>query len=76
MLEGFLTFFVLAGSLPLLAGCYQFALAGFHRFRLNTAPPLEQEPNVAVVVPAWNEAFVIGRTIDTLLSRRGTRGAR
>jgi cellulose synthase/poly-beta-1,6-N-acetylglucosamine synthase-like glycosyltransferase len=68
VLEGFLTFFVLAGSLPLLAGCYQFALAGFHRFRLNTSEPLEREPNVAVVVPAWNEAFVIGRTIDTLLS--------
>ena len=68
MLEGFLTFFVLAGSLPLLAGCYQFALAGFHRFRLNTSEPLERDPNVAVVVPAWNEAFVIGRTIDTLLS--------
>ena len=68
MLEGFLTFFVLAGSLPLLAGCYQFALAGLHRFRLNTSEPLEREPNVAVLVPAWNEAFVIGRTIDTLLS--------
>ena len=29
---------------------------------------LEREPNVAVVVPAWNEAAVIGRTIDTLLA--------
>ena len=28
---------------------------------------LEHEPNVAVLVPAWNEAFVIGRTIDTLV---------
>ena len=44
MLEGFLTFFVLAGSLPLLAGCYQFALAGLHRFRLNTTAPLHAQP--------------------------------
>ena len=39
VLEGFLTCFVLAGSLPLLAGCYQFALAGLHRFRLNAERP-------------------------------------
>ena len=67
-LEWILTLFVIAGALPLLAGCYQFVLAGLHRFRLHSEDELEHQPNVAVVVPAWNEAFVIGRTIDTLLA--------
>ena len=43
-------------------------LAGLHRFRYREPGALEHEPNVAVVVPAWNEAAVIGRTIDTLLA--------
>src|ERR1700754_3633390 len=68
VLEWILTAFVIAGALPLIAGCYQFALAGLHRFRRRSHGQLEREPNVAVVVPAWNEAAVIGRTIDTLLA--------
>ena len=68
VLEWILTVFVLAGGLPLVAGCYQFALAGLHRFRRRSVGVLEHEPNVAVLVPAWNEAFVIGRTIDTLVA--------
>jgi cellulose synthase/poly-beta-1,6-N-acetylglucosamine synthase-like glycosyltransferase len=67
VLEWILTAFVIAGAIPLLAGCYQFLLAGLHRFRRSQPEPLEREPNVAVVVPAWNEAAVIGRTIETLL---------
>ena len=66
-LEWILTIFVLAGGIPLIAGCYQFALAGLHRFRRRSTGVLEHRPNVAVVVPAWNEALVIGRTIDTLM---------
>ena len=68
VLEWILTAFVIAGGLPLVAGCYQFVLAGLHRFRRRSDGELEREPNVAVVVPAWNEAFVIGRTIDTLVA--------
>jgi cellulose synthase/poly-beta-1,6-N-acetylglucosamine synthase-like glycosyltransferase len=68
VLEWILTALVIVGVLPLLAGCYQFALAGLHRFRQHTHAPPERDPNVAVVVPAWNEAAVIGRTIDTLLA--------
>ena len=68
VLEWILTAFVIAGALPLVAGCYQFVLAGLHRFRHRSRGALEHEPNVAVVVPAWNEAAVIGRTIDTLLA--------
>ena len=67
VVEGVLTALVLAGALPLIAGCYQFTLAALHRFRRRARGRLEREPNVAVLVPAWNEANVIGRTIDTLL---------
>ena len=63
-----LSVFVVAGALPLVAGCYQSLLAGLHRFRYGDQGPLASVPRVAVVVPAWNEAAVIGRTIDTLLA--------
>jgi cellulose synthase/poly-beta-1,6-N-acetylglucosamine synthase-like glycosyltransferase len=68
-LEWLLSAFVVAGALPLVAGTYQALLAGLHRFRYDAgrAPP-DEVPNVAVVVPAWNEAAVIGRTIDTLVA--------
>ena len=68
VLRSILTAFVIAGALPLIAGCYQFALAGLHRFRHRSHAALGNEPRVAVVVPAWNEAAVIGRTIDTLVA--------
>jgi cellulose synthase/poly-beta-1,6-N-acetylglucosamine synthase-like glycosyltransferase len=67
-IEWILTACVIAGALPLVAGCYQFVLAGLHRFRRRSRGTLEREPNVAVIVPAWNEAAVIGRTLDTLLA--------
>ena len=52
VLDWILTAFVIAGALPLVAGCYQFALAGLHRFRLTArAGALEREPNVAVRGP-------------------------
>ncbi len=68
VLEAILTAFVVAGALPLIAGCYQFALAGLHRFRYDAGRAPAEDPRVAVVVPAWNEAAVIGRTIDTLMA--------
>ena len=68
VVELILSAFVIAGALPLAAGCYQSALAALHRFRYADADPPATPPNVAVVVPAWNEAAVIGRTIDTLVA--------
>ena len=62
-----LSAFVVAGALPLIAGSYQAILAGLHRFRYGDRGAHEQPPRVAVVVPAWNEAAVIGRTVETLL---------
>jgi cellulose synthase/poly-beta-1,6-N-acetylglucosamine synthase-like glycosyltransferase len=61
--------FVIAGALPLVAGSYQSLLAGLHVLRYHRdRGPLAREPRVAVVVPAWNEAAVIGRTIDRLVA--------
>lgn len=57
---------VLVGAIPLLAGCYQFLLAGLHTFRTK-APREAFHPRVAIVIPAWNEAAVIERTLDRLL---------
>src|SRR5215218_8789169 len=54
--------------MPLLAGCYQCLLAQLHVFRRSDV--LDDDdllPRVAIVVPAWNEAAVIGRTLDTLM---------
>src|SRR3954471_9179099 len=63
VIEWILTVFVLAGALPLVAGCYQSALAALHRFRRRSRGDLGTQPRVAVVVPAWNEAAVLGRTV-------------
>lgn len=67
-LEWFLVSLVLAGTVPPLVGCYQFALAGLHRFRRGASVVGELYPRVAVVVPAWNEEAVIERTIKRLLA--------
>jgi cellulose synthase/poly-beta-1,6-N-acetylglucosamine synthase-like glycosyltransferase len=65
-LEWVLTVFVLAGAIPVASGAYQSVLAGLHRFRRSDPELPDVPPRVAVIVPAWNEAAVIGRTIDTL----------
>lgn len=62
----FLAALVFMGALPVIAGCYQFTLAGLHCFRRHTRIDGDPYPRVAVVIPAWNEAAVIGRTLDQL----------
>src|ERR1700722_2065464 len=54
------------GALPLIAGCFQFGLAGMHCFRRRSHIEGDIYPRVAVVIPAWNEAAVIQRTLDQL----------
>ncbi len=68
-LEWLLICLVLAGTLPPVIGCYQFALAGLHAFlRSREVAGAVLHPRVAVVVPAWNEGAVIERTIERLLA--------
>lgn len=59
---------VFAGALPPLASLLQYAVVGLHRFFIGYEHLRPCYPRVAVVVPAWNEAAVIGTTIERLLA--------
>lgn len=63
-----LTLLVLLGCIPLLASLYQFTLVGIHGFKNHYGKVASYFPNVAIVVPAWNEGMVIGNTIEQLYS--------
>jgi cellulose synthase/poly-beta-1,6-N-acetylglucosamine synthase-like glycosyltransferase len=59
---------VLLAAMPLVAGCYQSLLASLHVLRRDRSTGWDgDEPRVAIIVPAWNEAAVIGRTLETLI---------
>ncbi len=58
---------VYVSALPLVASLIQFAAIGLNRFRIGYERLRPFYPRVAVVVPAWNEANVIGATIERLL---------
>ena len=58
---------VYVSALPLAVSLLQFAAVGLNRFRIGYERLRPHYPRVAVVVPAWNEASVIGATIEQLL---------
>lgn len=58
---------VMLGALPLFAASYQFALIGVHGTRNHYSDVAPRFPRVAILIPAWNEAAVIGTSIDRLL---------
>ena len=59
--------FVLIGALPLLVADYQFLLVGLHFRRLHYAKCAPYFPRTAILIPAWNEAAVIGTSVDRLM---------
>ncbi len=59
---------VATGAVPVLAGAFSFIAIPFHAFKNHYRKAAPYLPRVAIVVPAWNEAAVIGRTIDRLIS--------
>jgi cellulose synthase/poly-beta-1,6-N-acetylglucosamine synthase-like glycosyltransferase len=61
---------VLSGATVLVVGCYQFFLAGLHIWRRPYIRVSELYPRVAIIIPAWNEGAVLGRTIDYALRMR------
>jgi cellulose synthase/poly-beta-1,6-N-acetylglucosamine synthase-like glycosyltransferase len=70
-----LTAMVMAGAIPLAAALYQFSLIGLHGIRNHYGKVAEAlrelgdvTPRTAIIVPAWNEAAVIGATVDRLVS--------
>ena len=66
-LQWLLVALVLLGALPLLVASYQFLLVAVHFRRLHYAKCAPYLPRVAVVIPAWNEAAVIGTSVDRLM---------
>lgn len=58
---------VLLGALPLTAAMYQYLLVGLHSRRNHYDEVAPHFPRTAILVPAWNEAAVIGASIDRLM---------
>ncbi len=65
--KSLLVAFVLLGAVPLLVANYQFLLVGLHFRRLHYAKCRAYFPRTAILIPAWNEAAVIGTSIDRLM---------
>ncbi len=60
---------VMAAAIPLIAATIQFGLIGLHGFRGSHLESVGTAlPNVAIVIPAWNEGAVIGQSIERLLA--------
>lgn len=58
---------VMAGAIPLVVASYQFLLIGWHFRRLHYANCAPYLPRTAILIPAWNEAAVLGASIDRLM---------
>ena len=65
--EWVLIILVLSGALPFLVSATQYLLVGMHRFRNHYSECLPFFPRTAILVPAWNEALVLGASIDQLM---------
>jgi len=62
-----LVIFVMIGAVPLVTGIYQYLLVILHFLRLHYARCGQWLPRTAILIPAWNEAAVIGVSIDRLM---------
>lgn len=68
LLAGALAVLVLQGTLPVLAGLFQFILVAFSYFHTHAEKTRPFLPRVSVLIPAWNEDAVIGTTLDRLMT--------
>ncbi len=59
---------VLLGMVPTAASFAQFVLVGAHGIWNHYARCRDHTPRVAFVLPAWNEADVLGASIDSLMA--------
>ncbi|CAG7620294.1 glycosyltransferase family 2 protein [Leucobacter soli] len=59
---------VLLGTTPVFNTAFQFLVLPLHAFKNHYRRAAPYAPNVAVIVPAWNEGLVIGASIDRLLA--------
>lgn len=58
---------ILVGTLPVINTGLQFLSLPMHAFRNHYGKAAPHHPNVAVIIPAWNEGLVIGPAIERLL---------
>ncbi len=57
----------MVGAVPMLAAAYQYLLVTMHFRRNHYQECAPYFPRTAILVPAWNEAAVIGASIDRLM---------
>jgi cellulose synthase/poly-beta-1,6-N-acetylglucosamine synthase-like glycosyltransferase len=68
VLIGLCLLFVMLGMVPTLATFAQFLAVGLHGIWNHYPKCRDFTPRVAFVLPAWNEADVLGASIDSLMS--------
>jgi cellulose synthase/poly-beta-1,6-N-acetylglucosamine synthase-like glycosyltransferase len=66
--DGILIALVIAGSFTQLAAAWQFLLVAGHFLRNHYGACAPVFPRTAILIPAWNEALVIGASIDRLMA--------
>jgi cellulose synthase/poly-beta-1,6-N-acetylglucosamine synthase-like glycosyltransferase len=66
---------VILGSIPTLSSFVQFLVIGWHGVSNHYSRCRDYTPRVAFVLPAWNEAEVIGSSIDSLMQLSYPAGA-
>jgi cellulose synthase/poly-beta-1,6-N-acetylglucosamine synthase-like glycosyltransferase len=65
--EWLLVLGVMLGVVPLLVASYQFLLVALHTHVNHYGKVGNHLPRTAILIPAWNEAAVIGASIDRLM---------
>ena len=58
---------VLCGVIPVITFFIEHNLSGLHAFSNHFKKCKDYFPQIAVIIPAWNEALVLEHTIDILL---------
>jgi cellulose synthase/poly-beta-1,6-N-acetylglucosamine synthase-like glycosyltransferase len=66
-LKWLLVALVMVGAVPLILANYQFLMVAAHFRRLHYDRCKPWFPQTAILIPAWNEAAVIGASIDRLM---------
>ena len=66
-LSNFLCFLITLGFIPIITLLIQFITVGFHGLKNHYSKCKPYTPNVAIIIPVWNEEDVVGLSIDSLM---------
>jgi cellulose synthase/poly-beta-1,6-N-acetylglucosamine synthase-like glycosyltransferase len=66
---------IVLGAVPDIAASWQFLLVAGHYWRNDYQDCAPMFPRTAILIPAWNEAAVIGASIDRLMALEYPRNA-